>query len=111
MSSTNRAQAEALACFFEKQMLPLRSRLDRAAPRPGFDPVPASAFLARRRNRLRKEDFEIPFGDESQIVASLERHWAGTPLEDLPRKLLSLARQFGGTEERAELSSFIYEMF
>ena len=111
MISTDRSQTAALDRFFEKHIAPLRHRLDRSAPRPGFDPVPDSAFLARRRTRLRKEDFELPFGDDARIAATLGRQWAGTPLERLPRELVALARQFGKTEERAELSSFIYEMF
>ena len=112
MSSTERARDRAaLERFFERELLP-RARApewERSDPAP--DAGCESYWVERDGEPMCPGDFELPFGDADAVAASLERWWSGTPLAGLGRKLVRLARRFSRREERAEVSSDVYEMF
>ena len=110
MNSIDQKQTKALIKFYERHLLPLQE-----APETKEIP-PQSAdgntyFIPRKHTRMRKQDFELRLADERQAAESLEDMWVGTPLSGLGKKLLKLSRRFPRVEEKAEVSSLIYEMF
>ncbi len=112
MSSIDDKQKKLLVELYEEHILPLAAHPETASV--DHPPKPAGAdsfFVVRARTRLEKEDFEVRLGDEEQVVATLERMWAGTPLVELPRALMKLTRHFQKSEEKSDVSAFIYEMF
>ncbi len=97
--------------FFEKHLLPLAAEtgLMRSPTMPADDAD--SYYEVVDRAPLTPADFEIPFSDPEEIAETLDQHWHGTPLEGLGRQLLKLSRHFEDVQEKAEVSSFVYEMF
>ncbi len=111
MSSINPEQVRALTRFYEDYILPLSRRhrmeiLDHTPPQSR-----ASYFIKRTRTCLSRRDFEPSQGTKQVTSRMLDAHWAGTPLRGLGREILKLAHYFPEQEEKAELSSSIYEMF
>jgi hypothetical protein len=120
MSSTDKGpapiddrQKKMLVDFYEEHMLPLAAHPETASlePRRRDDSDAESFFVVRTKTRLERSDFEVRLADEEQVVETLERMWNGTPLASIPRPLLRLAKHFQKTEEKSEVSAFVYEMF
>ena len=102
-------QRDALVDFFRQRILPLGTGIAEH-PRPpggGAD----SLYHARGGERPTPHDLEIDLGERASIARALDAHWRGTPLEGLGRALLRLARRFPRREEKADVSSDIYEMY
>ncbi len=117
MSSTDSAvdESKALTKFHRKWIAPLGSRgvvslAERDAQRrdgSGDD----TFFIRRKETRMRPEDFNLGLSDPKQVVSALERQWEGTPMQPMARPFVKLARRFERYEQRADVSSNIYEMF
>jgi hypothetical protein len=111
MSSIDEKQKKLLVDFYEEHVLPLAAHPETASLEPRRREDEDSFFTVRTKTRLEKSDFEVRLADEDQVVETMERIWAGTPLAAIPRPLMKLTKQFQKVEEKAEVSAFIYEMF
>jgi len=103
-----RVRALLLRRFFERRILPLAASVEPEPAGPGDVP---SYYVPRTRAPLGPADLRIPFRDRREIAASLDAHWAHTPLRGLGSAIVRLSRAFGGVRAKERVSSFIYEMF
>ena len=113
MNSTDPAtnEADALKRFHRKWIAPLAARgIPPLAQREGQGEAD-SLFVQRRHTRMRPEDFDLALSDPKRIVAALQAQWAGTPMQSMVKPFVKLARRFERYEQRADVSSNIYEMF
>jgi hypothetical protein len=123
MSSIDDKQKKMLVDFYEEYVLPLAAHPETASLEPRQRAGAGMAarqegrndeesfFVVRTKTRLEKSDFEVRLADEEQVVETMERMWAGTPLATIPRPLMKLCKHFQKVEEKAEVSAFVYEMF
>ena len=111
MSSIDDKQKKMLIEFYEEHVLPLAAHPETASLEPRRRDDEESFFVVRTKTRLEKSDFEVRLADEEQVVETMERMWAGTPLATIPRPLMKLCKHFQRLEEKAEVSAFVYEMF
>lgn len=102
-------QRDALVDFFRQRVLQLGTAVAEHPRPPGGEPD--SLYHSRSGERPSARDLEIDLGERGSIARALDGHWRGTPLEGLGRALLKLARRFPRREEKAQVSSDIYEMF
>jgi hypothetical protein len=112
MSSTDPQQARILNHFYDSFLRPLSETPTQAAAKtqPSRDSG-SSYFVKRRQTRLSRRDFELGLGDQHQAASTLEQAWSGSRLRGLAKPLMRLTPAFRDTEERSEISSFVYEMF
>lgn len=110
-TKTDIRQDKALAAFYGKHVLPLCKPGMADAPWPHVPDAPNTFYVTRRATRMARADFELSMADEAQIIRTLRARWKGGPLESIPEPLLELARQFEHTEQQAQVSAFVYEMF
>lgn len=111
MSSIDDKKRKILVEFYETHVLPLAAHPETARLEPSRDGEADSFYYVRPKTRLEKADFEVPLRDAAQVADTLSRMWSGTPLAAVARELLALTKQFDETEEKSEVSAFIYEMF
>ncbi|MBW2395513.1 MAG: hypothetical protein JRG95_14730 [Deltaproteobacteria bacterium] len=107
-------QRDALVDFFRQRVLPLGSSVSQHPRPPGGQPPlpdPGSLYHERFGERPTARSLEIDLSDRGNISRALEAHWQGTPLEGLGKALLRLAKRFPRGEEKADVSSDVYEMF
>ncbi|MBW2243279.1 MAG: hypothetical protein JRH01_14930 [Deltaproteobacteria bacterium] len=102
-------QRDALVDFFRQRVLPLGSSVSQHPRPPGGQPH--SLYHERHGERPTARSLEIDLGDRGSITRALEAHWQGTPLEGLGKALLRLAKRFPRRDEKANVSSDVYEMF
>ena len=113
MSSTDPAtsESESLKRFHRKWISPLAARgIPPLAQREGQGEAD-SFFVQRHHTRMRPEDFDLALSDHKQIIAALEAQWEGTPMRSMVKPFVKLARRFERYEQRADVSSNVYEMF
>jgi hypothetical protein len=58
-----------------------------------------------------RADFELRLGNEREAAATLEHAWARSPLRNVVKPLMKVARLFHDVEARSEPSRSFYEMF
>ena len=104
-------QMKALAAFYRRHVLPLCKPGAAGALLPRYPDGSTTFYVVRKATRMTSGDFELSMANERQIIEALRARWKGTPLETVPEPLVKLARQFEHTEQQAQLSAFIYEMF
>ena len=102
-------QRDALVDFFRQRVLPLGAAVAEHPRPPGGEPD--SLYHSRGGARPRAHQMEIDLGERVSIARALDADWRGTPLEGLGKALLRLARRFPRREQRADVSSDVYEMF
>ncbi len=110
-NSIDEKQQRRLRQFYEKRIAPLSEheqmqRLEHAPPDSGD-----TFFVSRKQTSMQRSDFELRFADERQAAETLEALWQNTPLSGLPRHLMKLSQHFAHTQQSAQVSAFIYEMF
>lgn len=110
MSSIDPKQRDLLVAFYEKHVLALAAHPETALL-PGPNKDAESFFHVRTHTRLEPADFDLGIETPVQVAHALEQKWAGTPLAGIGDELLALVEHFDRIEEKAEVSSFIYEMF
>lgn len=115
MSSTDPTtlESEALTRFHRKWIVPLAARgvpplVEREKQRRGTGDT---FFVQRTNTGMRPEDFDLRLSDPKQIVAALQTQWKGTAMQSMAKPFVKLARRFERYEQRANISSNIYEMF
>jgi hypothetical protein len=111
MSSIDGKQEKLLTQLYEELIVPLAAHPETASLEPERRDDDESFFVVRTKIRLDREDFEVRLANEAQVIETLEGMWAGTPLAQIPRPLMKLCKHFAKTEEKSEVSEFIYEMF
>lgn len=113
MSSTDPQQTRILNHFYDSFLRPLSetpTHVAAAKAQPSRDSG-SSYFVKRRQTRLSRRDFELRLSDQHQAASTLEQAWSGSRLSGLAKPLMRLTQAFRDTEERSEISSFVYEMF
>ena len=112
LSSIDEKARKELAKFYDKSVIPLAGRPDTMRLEFAAPDSKDTYFVTRVTTKLRKADFELAFGDERLIAQTMERMWRGGPLGGVAKRMLKLKKYFHvTTEQRSDLSSFIYEMF
>lgn len=111
MSSIDEKRRKLLVEFYEEVILPLAAHPELAAFEPRTSEDEESFFFVRTKTRFDREDFEVRLANEAQVVEALEVMWTATPLAQIPCSLMKLCKHFQKTEEKSEVSEFVYEMF
>jgi len=123
MSSTDpahdQAKLVAVRSFFDKELMPLASKL-RAAGRPMFptagEPAASTYFKTRAKTAMAKEDFVVNGVESPAAFADgLGAYWRASRFPEmaaLSPSMGKLAEQLRGEPEKDdEVSPFIYVMF
>lgn len=110
MALTDRKQRDRLRRFYRKHLLAV-SGLASGGLNSDFIENSDSYYVVQNREPPAWEAFEMRLGNRGDVAGSLDRHWAGTPLDGMGKRLMSLSKHFEYVEEKQEVSSFVYEMF
>lgn len=123
MSSTEKAgekaKRAAVRAFFDKELMPLATRL-KGAGRPmfptGAEAGKASYFKTRARTAMGREDFIVKGVESPEAFgAAMKGHWEKSAFPEMAALAPSMANLAGllrgEPESDEEVSPFIYVMF